>query len=347
MSLQVQIGIDPECFIKEKSTGRIVSAHDLLPGTKDKPYPVEHGAVQVDGVAAEFNITPSLDAQSFTTSISAVTGKLQSMIGDKYELLWEPVCDFPEDYFKTLPEGVRELGCNPDFNAWTGQVNPRPDGLSTLMRTAAGHVHIGWYPKGKEVDPTDPVHFDDCRAVAKQLDYYLGMYSLMWDPDTRRRNLYGKAGSFRPKPYGMEYRALSNVWLRSQKLQSWVWNSAYRAVIDLVQGGNCIEDKLGDLARKAIDGNEKWWEDEKHPAMKLPLLTNLKNPPPLPKPGEIPEKEDLEIILTGCLSLDEYYSWAKANPQYFKGGNYQAEFSPIDNQYILRKMKNPFLKKVR
>jgi len=295
MALKISIGADPEMFVREKSTGRFVSAHNLLPGTKLKPHPVDLGAIQVDGVAAEFNINPSQTASEFVTNISAVTGQLSKIIGDKYELVSEPTCVFPADYFKSLPEEARELGCNPDFNAWTGQVNVKPDGDATTMRTAAGHIHIGWTDGA---DPTDSVHFEDCRIIIKQLDYYLGMYSLMWDKDTKRRTLYGKAGSFRPKPYGCEYRPLSNVWLRTPKLQTWVWNAAFRGVIDLIQNGNRIEDKFGDMARRCIDGNENWWDGSKVKDSEdfakiygLSGFTGLETPPPLPKPVAFGEKE--------------------------------------------------------
>lgn len=287
-ALRITIGADPELFVRNKKTGLFVSAHDLMPGTKDAPHKVDLGAIQVDGVAAEFNIDPTESAQQFVTNISAVTGQLSKIIGTDYELVSQPTCVFPEDYFKSLPDHVRELGCNADYNAWTGQVTKKPDGDSTTMRTGAGHIHIGWCEKA---DPGDPIHFDDCAIIAKQLDYYLGMYSLRWDQDTKRRSLYGKAGCFRAKPYGMEYRSLSNVWLGSSKLQSWVWNAAQRAVVDLIQNGNRVEDKLGDIAQRFIDGNEVWWEpssqgksDDHKKAFQLSAYTNLNVPPALPKP---------------------------------------------------------------
>jgi len=39
-----------------------------------------------------------------------------------------------------------------------------------------------------------------------------------------RRELYGKAGAMRPKPYGWEYRVLSNYWMFEDKLVAWVYN---------------------------------------------------------------------------------------------------------------------------
>lgn len=298
MAFKVLVGCDPELFVRDKRSGLIVSAHDKLPGTKTAPHKVSAGAVQVDGVAAEFNIDPASSVSQFVSNISEVMGHLQDFVGSDFELVSEPVAEFSETYFKSLPEDTRELGCNPDFDAWSGQVNKKPDGDVTF-RTAAGHIHIGWT---ENVDPTDSVHYEDCRVIAKQLDAYLGMYSLQWDSDTKRRELYGRAGAFRPKPYGMEYRPLSNVWLRSQRLQEWVYRSAVKAVIDLVVHGTCVEDTLGDVPQRYINDSVRWWDkktayDEGTPESKkvfqLYNYTGLDNPPPLPKPvvpGEKPKR---------------------------------------------------------
>jgi hypothetical protein len=59
------------------------------------------------------------------------------------------------------------------------------------------------------------------------------------DFDDRRRQLYGKAGAYRPKPYGMEYRVLSNVWLKNKSLQRWVYRNTMRAIKEL-QYGNLV-----------------------------------------------------------------------------------------------------------
>ena len=278
MALVISIGADPEVFLKNKKTGQIVSAHDLMPGTKEEPHKVQSGAIQVDGLAAEFNIDPALDANQFTTNIQTVMGELQKQVGNDYEFAIQPTAMFDEGYFKSLPEFNRTLGCVPDWNGWTGQLNDKPDG-DVYQRAAGGHVHIGW---GKNMDPMDPMHIEDCAKVARQLDYYLGMYSLHWDKDVERRKMYGKAGCFRPKEYGMEYRTLSNAWLLSPKLQKWVFNAAYKGFKDLING-DAVEDKLKDVCVDIINNSEEWWKTKK---LGLTGMTELNQPPPLPKPHD-------------------------------------------------------------
>ncbi len=251
----VLVGADPELFMRHPDSGDFISAHDRIPGTKWEPYKVPFGAVQVDGTALEFNIDPAATVDEFLHNIVAVRKTLTDMVPG-YNIVAEPVANYEPDYFKfDVPSFAQELGCNPDFNGWTTDVNPRPDPDGKPYRTASGHLHIGW-TDGMDVEDKD--HFLFCCKVARQLDYYLGMSSLLWDTDGTRRQLYGKAGAFRPKSYGMEYRVLSNRWLDSEPLMRWIYNTIQVAMADAF-GGLWAEDKYGDLAQRVIDGNVTDW----------------------------------------------------------------------------------------
>lgn len=282
INVQIKIGADPELFLRDKNTGKFVSAHDLLPGDKFDPFPVTYGAIQVDGVAGEFNIDPASDPNTFNRNVYGVIGQIKDRLPSNIEIVNEPVAFFEKGYFDTLPDINRELGCNPDYNAWTGMVNKRPpedvveeDG--TIMRTAAGHIHIGW---GSGFNPQDSNHFEDCMVVVRELDYWLGVYSLLWDRDSRRRSLYGKAGAFRPKSYGVEYRPLSNVWLKDKGLSSWVWDKAYSCVSSILNGDRGCVSKWGDLAQRTIDNNEyDWYTNTNHPLNPLRNYLSFETPP--------------------------------------------------------------------
>lgn len=217
--MQILLGADPELFLKRGDT--FVSAEDargpLIPGTKREPFEVRGGAIQVDGVAAEFNINPAKDFKEFYGNMKSVIGGLRDRIkkiDPELKLTAVPTATFDQRYFDSLPEHTKELGCEPDFSAYTGEANPRP-GTDKPFRTGSGHVHIGW-TNGK--DFTSKSHMIDCCLVAKELDKGLHYASLTWDKDKKRQQLYGKPGSFRPKSYGMEYRPLSNAWLRDPEL---------------------------------------------------------------------------------------------------------------------------------
>jgi len=76
--------------------------------------------------------------------------------------------------------------------------------------------------------------------VIKALDAYLGLPSVLFEKDGMRRTLYGKAGAYRPTPYGVEYRVLSNFWLTEEKYMRWVYQQVvsvtenwYQQAIDI------------------------------------------------------------------------------------------------------------------
>lgn len=233
--MDILIGADPEIFVKKD--GNLVSAHNLIPGTKAKPYKVDKGAVQVDGMALEFNINPASSEDEFVANINTVMGCLKGMVPD-HEFCIEPTAHFGKELIESQPEEARVLGCEPDYNAYTGMENPRPD-AEFPFRTASGHVHIGWT---KDMDPHDPEHFEACRMVTKQLDVMLGVPSLLWDRDKERRKLYGNFGAFRPKSYGCEYRVLSNLWLSNEMLTRFVYLNAHWAIDRLLKGRRYYEE---------------------------------------------------------------------------------------------------------
>lgn len=261
----VLVGADPELFMKHPDSGEFISAYDndggaRIPGTKWEPHKVPFGAVQIDGVALEFNIDPAHTVDEFLHNITTVRKTISDMVPG-YNVVAEPTARFEKLYFdEQVPEHAKEMGCMPDFNGWTRDVNPPPDPAGEPFRTASGHIHIGW---GEDFDVEDKDHFFKCCQFARQLDYYLGMYSLMWDKDGTRRQLYGKAGAFRPKSYGMEYRVLSNRWLDNPELIKWVYNTVQVAMADGFEE-IWAEDTYGDIAQKVIDTNDIDWPEHYH-----------------------------------------------------------------------------------
>jgi hypothetical protein len=236
--MKITVGADPEFFVKK--AGQFRSAHGLIPGTKEKPHVVNGGAVQVDGMALEFNIDPVDNADDFVKNINLVMGQMKEMTPG-YEFALVPSCRFNGNHFNSQPEEARELGCTPDYNAYTLKENPKPDNKTT-MRTASGHIHIGGFPTD---DPLSDAHMVRCATLVKQLDCYLGLPSLLFDQDKNRRAMYGAAGAFRPKPYGVEYRVLSNAWLTTEDRMRFVFDQTVAAVNDLIAGKRAIE-KLGE-----------------------------------------------------------------------------------------------------
>lgn len=226
-------GCDPELFIVD-SKGKPVSAADIIPGTKAVPFKVRNGAVQRDGMAAEFNIDPVTTFKDFNSNITSVMKQMREMLPEGHEFLIAPSVVFDKDVWDAAPDDAKELGCTPDFNAWTGECNPPPnDPDNPYLRTASGHIHIGWT---QDAEFDDPQHIINCQDLVKQLDWFLGPWSLTMDSDERRRKLYGKAGACRYKDYGVEYRVLSNFWLVNDSRRKAVWDRVNCAINNMRNG---------------------------------------------------------------------------------------------------------------
>lgn len=236
------IGADPEVFVGDND--KFVSAHNLVTGTKLHPTRVVEGAIQVDGMALEYNIDPCTSKEDFVRRIIGVKKQLLSHIGG-LKVLPKATVTFTEEDIADVPTQNFELGCSVDFNAYTLRPNETPES-SAMFRTAGGHVHVGGFPTKKRYSSA---HLAECARLARLMDRELGVPSLTWDKDVLRRSMYGKAGAFRPTFYGMEYRSLSNLWVFDEALISFVYDATERAFEMFMEG----EDVTTDKWRKIID----------------------------------------------------------------------------------------------
>lgn len=274
-NLEILIGSDPELFVKKD--GDFISGHELIPGTKEAPHKVQGGAVQVDGTALEFNTEPAKTFDEFNASTNMVLDALKNMIPPELELVANPTAHFAKEYMNKLPDEVKRLGCDPDYNAYTGTQNRAPN-ADVDFRTGAGHVHIGWTHVD---DPFEIGHMSECCALVQALDVFLGAPSVLLDTDRERRMLYGKAGAFRPKTYGVEYRVLSNFWVLDEKLREWVYNNTLLAVKRLMDKDRPLTQHYG-YAVSSIDTSHAAY------AEKVLRMYNV----PMP-PGFKPEQRPL------------------------------------------------------
>lgn len=154
------------------------------------------------------------------------------MLPKGFSLAIVPCVVFSEKEIKEAPPEALELGCDPDYSGYTMKLNTFPQLPNPAMRSAGGHVHIGW---GTGFDRLSTEFIQYCSALAVELDYYIGAPSLAWDSDSTRRKIYGAAGAFRPKSYGMEYRSLSNQWLLSDELIGFVFDNTINAICSLIR----------------------------------------------------------------------------------------------------------------
>ena len=241
----IQIGADPEMFVMSGSV--IVPVCGMLNAGKWDPLEVDGGMVLEDNVLAEFGITPATSADQFAHNIKHVVDQLNELLAAKgATTVIQASHVFDKSQLVIHPQAL-EFGCEPDFNAWLdGDRNPRPRADNSNLRSAGGHVHIGFATKSTTMD--------DRIQVMQACDVLLGLPSVVADEDTQRRQLYGKAGAFRPKSYGAEYRTLSNFWLREDALMKKVFERAKAAVTFLDDVGMRTKvDTYGHLIQEAIN----------------------------------------------------------------------------------------------
>lgn len=235
------IGADPEFFIKKKYGG-YASAVGLIGGSKWEPKKIDEDghAILEDNVAVEFNIKPASSFEEFRSSIHKVLDHIRGILPG-YEFSKESAVSFPQEELMT-PE-AQMFGCEPDFDAWRECVNEKPCADDKNLRSAGGHIHVG-----SDLAINNPV------AVIRAMDLFLGVPSTQLDAGTLRRELYGKAGCFRAKSYGVEYRTLSNFWIFDDSLIQWAFEGTQRA-LEFVEKGNTIDVADGYRIQRCINTN--------------------------------------------------------------------------------------------
>ncbi len=239
------VGGDPEVFVIDED-GLGVPAWGLIPGTKEDPHYVDHGAVQVDGFALEINIEPADNADDFAMHTTALLEQLERLLvsqrGEGYKLSITPSMNFSHYRWEDLPDEAMEVGCVPDYNAYTEGVNMNNPSFDrdfamhelggVITRHAGGHGHVSWT---KDQEPLDVAHFSSCCMLARQYDIGVSIPALEAENKGGSRiHSYGKAGNFRPKPYGIEYRTPSNWWLKDPISMKLFFNQLVRSFDMLV-----------------------------------------------------------------------------------------------------------------
>jgi hypothetical protein len=283
--LSVAFGADPEFFFQNKD-GSVVGAEKILPkegvGNTTSQYKtiftpngwqyvtdekgertievVDSGPklIIIDGVQAEFNVLPNHCRQSFSSNLSVCFRKTaEHIIGKDIVASFAQTVTVDKDEMESLSRESQQFGCAPSKNAYGNTKVAIKDASKYYSRSAGGHVHIGYggsltvQKVLKNTDITVPI-----------LDIIVGNTCVLLDRDPgniERRKNYGRAGEFRLPKHGLEYRTLSNFWLRSYQTMSLVLALVRFAVS--VAGDDAVSKELLGLVdiediAKAINEND-------------------------------------------------------------------------------------------
>ncbi len=238
----MRLGADPEIFL-QTIEGQLTSVIGKVGGTKWRPLPIKGLAngftLQEDNVALEFGIPPAKDAEEYVAFINQVkSAGLDALKGLRYSNLSCAI--FPESEMEH-PK-AHEFGCEPDYNAWTGKVNLKPQPPHPFMRSAGGHIHVEtWLPK---------------KPAVQAMDLFVSVPAVLMDKGHERKQLYGKAGAYRPKSYGLEYRTPSNFWIFDDKLIRWVWRQTEKAM-QFTRKGHRLTGADADNVVSAVNENNR------------------------------------------------------------------------------------------
>lgn len=217
MSYQLKtIGCDPEVFFMRESDYK--SAIPFIKGTKENPLTISDSKLHYDNVTAEFSIPPVRTAGGFDAKVHEMLEHVKGIATDNWlRVSTKSYAVFKESELEDIQ--ARIAGCEPDMNAYLGIQNPLACYENTNERAAGGHVHIG----------VDNLSKEEMEHLVKVLDLYVTMPLMRYENPERRRH-YGKAGSYRPKEYGLEYRTPSNVWIFRRYTRVWMFDAVRTAV---------------------------------------------------------------------------------------------------------------------
>lgn len=220
-----QIGSDPEIFVEDKETGKIVPAFDFLP-EKKKPLLHNGGTAYWDGFQAEFTTIPQGCLAYLTDrTFEGLEALFQAALkhNKNVKLSHKSTVEVSKEALESAKDEHVEFGCMPSFNAY-GLHGLNIPGRECPVRSAGGHLHFGL---GK-------MEHEDAIPIVKALDAILGvccvsLFASFDDP--RRREMYGLAGEYRLPPHGLEYRTLSNAWLIHPLLTHIVFDLARKVIM--------------------------------------------------------------------------------------------------------------------
>jgi len=236
------MGADPE-FMLVDDKGHIHSAIGIVEGTSEQRLKIKSHQFYYDNVLAECAIAPGNSRKKVIDSFRECF-EIYAAIVEEHKLKLLPRAFHEYDESELKHEDARRVGCSIDRCAYKVQDTEPPKDIiaKSNIRSGGGHLHLG----------SQSVLEEWCFFTAPTvvlMDLFLGFPSLYIDHDptsAARRKIYGQAGRYRIKEYGLEYRTLSNFWLASPKLVGLMYDLS-EFVLDIV------DKRFGDFCKADFD----------------------------------------------------------------------------------------------
>jgi len=228
-------GTDPEFLIVDKH-GDCKSAISVVKVDNESPIVKGGNRYYYDNVLAECTVKPGENKEEVLANLKAAIKDFAKIVVP-YRLATRASAEFPDEEL-THPDAIK-VNCSPDTCAYSMEMKRLPVDVFERgnLRSCGGHIHLGENFAVKNEEGPEPIF------TVYMLDLFLGIPSLFLDNDptsVTRRTLYGEAGRFRKKEYGIEYRSLSNFWLQSPTFASLIYDLSVFAV-EFVESGKINE----------------------------------------------------------------------------------------------------------
>lgn len=260
----LHLGCDPEAFFVKD--GKVVGSEKII--KKDGIISANgYGKIIRDGVQLEFNPTADICRERlrghFITQFREIKNLLDSPAYDGVTVSSEQTVTLSQEEMDSLSPESKQFGCTPSYNVYDENIGVGVDDASKFFsRSAGGHIHLG-AATGTNLHKV----LQDAKRLIPVMDLIVGNTCVMIDRDKgniTRRQTYGRAGEFRLPKHGIEYRTLSNFWLREYTLMSFVMGLSRQAV-SIVYNSSTTYDYAGELmslvniedVRNAINNNDK------------------------------------------------------------------------------------------
>lgn len=249
-ALKHTFGTDPEVFMgRQRKIVDKLSLVDIVPPASlaedmkvefkekdDKKVLLSDNKFQwsEDGAAIEAQMSPTNSISTFSRNITQAISALRIRLQPLSLMVYHDVVGYFDvnTYWKTRGEDFRMcviFGCDPDqtperyylqgFEEFEDKVVL--DVSEHTFRYGGGHLHI----QAPENNPD--FYFKNWEIASMVFDFFIGLRNVMLSRDTRsidlekkRLEYYGKPGRIRLQEYpkgmaGIEYRPMSNYWLRN------------------------------------------------------------------------------------------------------------------------------------
>lgn len=270
------LGADPEMFAVN-GRNSLVPAFTFLPPKEVLEFNKKtglpcHAVPFWDGFQAEWSVDPDTCLNVFCGDVRNGLQQFNAICKEKgYTPTFQNVFRInPKWFAPEIDEQFIQLGCKPSDNAYKMKGQCMEDGRKLTHRFAGGHMHFGAW------DAPPPYEH-----LVMTLDKICGVWSVgaaaNFDNPVRRK-YYGLAGEFRTPQYGrdgnnnirygLEWRTLSNFWLRHPQVMQATWEIARMAMRWAEMGATdlwastveettrCINTCDVKLARQIIARNE-------------------------------------------------------------------------------------------